>query len=228
MLWLILIFVSGFLAAAGGVFLIYRAQVAQLAKLTEVTQTLKEELEHKRTLLADAARYSLHLVGSDELEKLRNTIVSEEDRLRAEKGRLELLGAELEEARVKVSRQQTSASELEAASREASHELEILQTEEANMVQKNDALKRELDESVRKLDELLVALADSEAISGQLNGAKRELLEGQKRIEMLQHDISNLNAKYLELKRAYDALDIEYAHLYEQQSNVGSVESPAA
>ena len=52
----------------------------------------------------------------------------------------------------------------------------------------------------------------------QINAAKTETIESQKKIQFYEQEIAVVNKKYMELKRAYDALDIEYAQLYEKHA----------
>ena len=56
-----------------------------------------------------------------------------------------------------------------------------------------------------------------EAVS-KLKKAQEELKLPGEQVEWYTNEISIVNHKYIELKRAYDALDIEYAQLYEKQN----------
>ena len=51
----------------------------------------------------------------------------------------------------------------------------------------------------------------------QLNKSKTELVEVEKNISFYEIEITKINKQYVTLKRAYDALDIEYAQLYEKR-----------
>ena len=52
--------------------------------------------------------------------------------------------------------------------------------------------------------------------------AKSDLNSGQMQLKHFQSEIPDINQKYVALKRAYDALDIEYAQLYEKQSQAAA------
>jgi len=81
-------------------------------------------------------------------------------------------------------------------------------------------LKQELDHSFEELERMLTKMEGNEEAVSQLHEAKGNVDSAHESIAWYTDDIANLNTKYMDLKNAYDALDIEYAQLYEKQNQL--------
>lgn len=218
MIWIILITlvclgVTGFV-----VFSLFSQVSERKAVLRENLQIIEEELKEKQTILGEIAVSSLGLVSSDILDQMKIDIAKEEENLRTEKGRVTIIQAEIEAVDLRLRELEEIEKELENSSIEASREIEMLRARERDLEVQNQKLREQLDNCLMQLDRLLHDLASSHEAVTQLTSAKNEMISTQKQIQFYEQQISLLNRKYLELKKAYDALDIEYAQLYEKQS----------
>ena len=80
------------------------------------------------------------------------------------------------------------------------------------------SLQAQIDSALVQIDRLIQELSSSQEAVQRLATTKNDLLSAQQKVQYYTAEISALNKKYIDLKRAYDALDIEYAQLYEKQS----------
>ena len=209
-----IIFLGGF----AGIFVWlgkkYSADDLQLTKNLEVT---KKERKIKEDTLRDLAQVSLGYITKDYFGQLQEQFKAVEEELRAEKGRLTITEAELEAVDVRLRELEELKRELEMSSIDAIRELELLRAQERDIAGQNEALKNQLKSSLEQLDMLLDMLASSAEAVERLQAAKKELMDAEVKTQYYQEQISLLNHRYVGLKKAYDALDIEYAQLYEKQ-----------
>lgn len=209
-----LIFTGGFVA----LFLaIKKRSSSDGILLLKNIETMKEEQKTKEGVLRDLAQLALGFVTKDYFEQLDEQVRSIEEELRTERGRLTITEAELEAVDVRLRELEELKRELEMSSIDAIRELELLRAQERDINQQNEGLRSQLQNSLEQLDTLLDVLASNAEATEKLQNAKRELLEAETKMQFYQEQISMLNHKYVGLKKAYDALDIEYAQLYEKQ-----------
>lgn len=181
-------------------------------------QALQSGLEDRRQLLRELAEICRGMVSAEVCDRARDDLASEEEGLRAEKGRFTIAQAELEAVDIRLRELEEIEKELESSGLEASKELEMMRSQERELQQRNDRLRQQLDSALLQFDKLIHDLASSHEAVTRLTAAKNELIETQKKIQYYEQEISMINRKYMDLKRAYDALDIEYAQLYEKHS----------
>lgn len=74
-----------------------------------------------------------------------------------------------------------------------------------------------MQSSVEQVDILLDVLHANVGAVTQLNKTRNEMIQVEKSIAYYEEEIAKINQQYVGLKRAYDALDIEYAQLYEKR-----------
>lgn len=219
MLWLIL---SILVFGAGLVILFFKLGRQHLVVERQQranVNIIKEEKETKETLLRQVALLVLGLESKEELAKAEKRQAEVEDSIRAEKGRLTITEAELEAVDTRLRELEELKRELEVSNMDAVKELDMLRSQEHDIAQKNNALKGELAASLHQLEELLDMLQHSAAVVEKLNYAKSQLVGAEKKCDYYQEQIAIINSKYMMLKKAYDALDIEYAQLYEKQQS---------
>lgn len=218
MVWIIivsLIFVS---CSASTIWLLYSKVTARKALLMQNLVTLEEEMKTKQGILTELATLTLGLAPAVLIERGKAVIAQKEEELRAERGRMTITQAELEAVDVRLRELEEIERELENSGIEAAKELEMLRIQEHEIGEKNAQLKVQLESAFFQLDLLLAQLSHSQQTVESLNKLKTEILESQEKNEYYEEQISAINHTYMELKRAYDALDIEYAQLYEKQS----------
>jgi hypothetical protein len=197
--------------------LIGQMKARKLVMIENLT-TLSQMVEEKKNILKELATTALGYVPTEICQQAETDVVKEEEALRTEKGRLAITQAESEAVDLRLRELEEIEKELENSSIEAGREMEMLRAQERDMEQQNNKIRDQLDSSMIQLDKLLHELSSSQAAVDRLNIAKTELINSQKQLQFYQEQISMLNQRYADLKRAYDALDIEYAQLYEKQS----------
>ena len=106
--------------------------------------------------------------------------------------------------------------ELEASTTETREELRILQRKEDELKVKNNHLREQIAETNSKMERLMVEIELSTQMEEQVVQLKGELLRSEEQVQTLLNEIQKGNEQYFILKRRYDALDVEYAQLYQQ------------
>ena len=207
------------LSFAALVYLMRRQKAGTNQNSGDALGVVQQELAEKTRILTDLARISLGLVEKNECEALERDLAEIDDAIRAEKGRLTITEAELEAVDTRLRELEELKRELEVSNMDAIKELEMLRSQEREMKVQNDALRQQLESSVEQLETLLEILASSAAAVARLTSAKNELVETEKKCSYYEEQIGQINSKYMMLKKAYDALDIEYAQLYEKQQS---------
>lgn len=183
---------------------------------------IKNELKAKEECLRELAQLALGLATQKYFEELGEQIKNAEEELRAERGRLTITDAELEAVDIRLRELEELKRELEMSNIDAIRELDLLRAQERDMASQNDALRGQLQSSSEQLDMLLDMLASSAEAVAHLQAAKSQLIQAEQKSQYYEEQITLLNQKYVSLKRAYDALDIEYAQLYEKQQQAAN------
>ena len=154
----------------------------------------------------------------EEIQKLVLAARIASDTLKADRGRVTITQAELETVETRLRELEEIERELEASGTETAEELKILTKKEQELSAKNAALKEQIENSVKQMDALLNALQDNAAAQEQVLNMKTQLILTEQKTEEMVVQIELGNDQYFDLKRRYDALDIEYAQLYEKFS----------
>jgi uncharacterized membrane protein len=106
--------------------------------------------------------------------------------------------------------------ELEASSTETREELKIHQRKEGELRSRNDALRTQIADSITKMEALIAEIEMTAQMQEQVSIMKSELLRSEEKIQTMLNEIQQSNEQYFNLKKRYDALDVEYAQLYQQ------------
>jgi len=201
------------LVVGGIVFL--RARAANAGR-ERIYSNVLEEVEQKRALWEQVQNLSAELADPKELaEKIRGFAVARES-LKAERGRVTIAKAELDMIEVRLRELEEIHRELEASTTETKEELKILQRKEDELKIKNDGLRVQIAETNSKMEALLSEIEVSAQMQEQIVNLKAELLRSEEQVQTLLNEIQKGNEQYFILKRRYDALDVEYAQLYQQ------------
>lgn len=172
----------------------------------------KKLLSVFKSLLNQTASGVDATANSAKLEALREDV-------RVDKGRVAITYAELEALEARLRELHEIERELKASGLETQEELKILQLKEQELRGKNDALKEQLEMSLEKLDELSGELEMNAELEARVQKMKNEITQCYTKTDQLLVQIEDGNNLYVKLKRRYDALDIEYAQLYEKFSD---------
>jgi chromosome segregation ATPase len=138
------------------------------------------------------------------------------DSVQTEKGRTAITQIELETVENRLRELEEIQKELEASEGEAKEELTLLKEREQELIDKNNQLKKKLEESRSILEMLLSKVKMSKETREALEKIREELNQIETQNQMFLQKIAEGNDQYFKLKRRFDALDIEYAQLYEK------------
>lgn len=159
----------------------------------------------------------------EELAKLIAAAKIATDSLKADRGRVTITQAELETVETRLRELEEIERELEASNIETEEEVKILSKKEGDLTAKNAALKEQIRASSERIHALLDELKDNAVLQEQVQNMKTNLILCEQKAEEMVMQIELGNEQYFELKRRYDALDIEYAQLYEKFSEAEAI-----
>lgn len=205
------------LLLAGLVGVKLRKVAAEFSATQSVAATrLRDEVALKRNLAERISSMQEEFVDPKELTSKVREFLRARDSLKAERGRVTITQAELETIEVRLRELDEINRELEASGLEAKEELRILETKQTELTEKNQKLKDQIVDSLSKIDSVIAEIELSASMQEQIARARAELLRTEEQIETLMNQIQVANEQYFTLKKRYDALDIEYAQLYER------------
>jgi chromosome segregation ATPase len=212
MLVLIVALVQSLILAA---FLFYRAYHANDA-LVKTFENLRDELDQKRSLCARLDALRSNLSDEDQFRRVAAEFLNVRETLKAEHGRATIVTAELNALERRLRELEEVGRELEASQTETKEELKILLRKEDDLRSKNESLRTRIADSLAKMDNLIAEIELTAKMQDQVSQMKSELLRSEERIQTILNQIQETNQQYFNLKRRYDALDVEYAQLYQQ------------
>jgi len=183
---------------------------------TNIIRTLENELEARRNLSAEVDEMNAQMVDPKLLAGQVASINSLRESVKVERGRVTITQAELETVEERLRDLEEIERELEASGVGAKEELRILNKKEQELSKKNDQLREQLGNSMEQLDKLMQELEGNIQAQTEMEKMKRELLQSQEQITSLLTEIEQMSEQYFIMKQRYDALDIEYAQLYEK------------
>lgn len=198
-----------------GVFLFRRAmQIGREAG--NANQSIKEELAVKQELWSRIESICAEMADPAEYEKVSADVATAREALKAERGRVIITQAELESVEVRLRELDEVNRELEASALETKEELKIFQKRESELKTKNDELRVQIADSTTKMEALMSEIEMSVQMQEQVKIMRADLLKSEEQVETLMNEIQKGNEQYFVFKRRYDALDVEYAQLYQQ------------
>ncbi len=212
---LVVIAVVEVLIAAGAIWYLFNQKVGGAIKALSVIQ---DQIEERKRLKGEIEN---RLQGMVKVEVLAFSIKQHRElleKLKTEQGRIAITQTELETVETRLRELEEIERELEASSLELQEELNSLKEKEGQLRSKNDKLKTDIQESIKHIDELMGEIELSAQVIEQVKLMKTQLLATEDKTEKLLVQIEEVNGHYVDLKRRYDALDIEYAQLYEKFS----------
>ena len=198
-----------------GAVVFYRVRMANVGRERLYTNML-EEVEQKRALWQQVQRLSADMADPKELgETVRSFSVARES-LKAERGRVTIAQAELDMIELRLRELEEIHRELEASTTETKEELRILQRKEDELKAKNDGLRFQIADTTAKMERLMSEIELSAQMQEQITALQSELVRAEEQAQTLMNEIHKGNGQYFILKKRYDALDVEYAQLYQQ------------
>lgn len=186
----------------------------------QLISRMESEIKEREALLSEAKSVKSELVEFDILKETALQAIDARDAARLERGRVTITQAELETVETRLREIDEIERELEASNIETQEELKILQKKESALTAKNASLKEQLATTLGELDKVLKELESNVEVTEKISRMKDELVRTEIKIEELLEQIKSGNEQYFILKKRYDALDIEYAQLYEKFAEV--------
>ncbi len=187
--------------------------------MRKALSALEDELKQKTELRGELHQIYTQMVPILEVHTQLKELQTMQEALKAEKGRITITQTELETVENRLCELEEIERELEASGIETKEELKILQKKEVDLKNKNEALKNQIAMSTTQLEITVKELTLSTVHQEKIERMKAELVSTEEKMEGLLVQISEMNQQYVTLKMRYDALDIEYAQLFEKFSD---------
>lgn len=218
----LLVIIAGPLAAAVIGYLMFASVSKRRTMIRESMQAFESELEKKTALRKEVEELYSSMVDLGSAQKIALEIKGVREALKAERGRIMITQAELETVESRLRELEEIERELEASGIETKQELNILKKKHAELDERNKHLKDQLSFSLQQLEQLMAEVEMSSQIAEQIDVMRINVVNTQEKIGVLLMQIEQGNDQYFILKKRYDALDIEYAQLYEKFSESDS------
>jgi chromosome segregation ATPase len=181
-----------------------------------------EEIERRQKLFDDiAAQYGARYPWAVVRESA-NDLIEAKEVVKQERGRITITQAELETIENRLRELDEVEREIQASGIETKEELRILNKKEADLRTKNENLKGKIQDAISHLNSISSQIESNAQLMAQLEAIKTDLLRTEQKTDELLMQIEAGNEQYFILKQVYDALDIEYAQLYEKFADAGS------
>jgi chromosome segregation ATPase len=188
-------------------------------------EKLSGELEQRTVLLQRLETALGGLVEAKLLRDKADEFTNLQDSLKTERGRLTITNAEVETVETRLRELEEIERELEASGIETKEELTILRRKHEDLKTKNANLHSQIEQSAQQLDQVLSQIELTAQMKEQVDMMKAQLVQSEEKIDNLLVQIEQGNDQYFILKKRYDALDIEYAQLYEKFSAVDNAKA---
>ena len=185
---------------------------------SSVVQKYKDELVRRKGIVDEIEGLYTQMVDLKNLQQQGKILITVKEALKTERGRTTITQAELETVEARLRELEEIERELAASNIDTQEEIKILEKKKADLGSKNSALKEQISMSLSQIDNVMGELELSSQAREQVESMKVEILQTQEKIETILLQIEQANEQYFVLKKRYDALDIEYAQLYEKFS----------
>lgn len=216
------IIIIGLIEALGCAAFLFVFQRQKLSVATGVLQAFDVEADKYQELQRSIEDLYREMIGWEDLRTRYQELVEARDALKLERGRVTITQAELETVENRLRELDEVDREIQASSLETKEELRILNKKEKDLKTKNDVMKNQITSSIERLETLMSQIELSAQAVAQVENLKTELLRTQQKVDEMFMQIELGNEQYFILKQTYDALDIEYAQLYEKFSEAES------
>lgn len=210
--------IVGVLEAIGFGVLMNLSVAKRAAGLKGYLNSLREGQARKQELKEKFEALYENMIDVGSLRKKAEEYMHYQESLKAERGRITITQAEMETVDGRLRELEEIERELEASGLETKEELNILQKKHTDLSTKKTTLQSKIAESSEKLESVLSEIEMTAQMQEQVDAMKAQLLQTEQRIDTILIEIEGGNDQYFILKKRYDALDIEYAQLYEKFS----------
>lgn len=216
------ILIIGLIEIAIGAGALVFLQTREGASRSAVIETLQKEQQERWSFVQAFEDTFKEMVWWGTVRKTFNELVEVRELMKLERGRVTITQAELETVENRLRELDEVDREIQASGLETKEELRILNKKEKDLRNKNEQLKAKILEANAKIDAILSQFESNSQIGMQIENMKTELLRTEQKTDELLIQVELGNEQYFTLKQVYDALDIEYAQLYEKFSESNS------
>ncbi|MCB0332030.1 MAG: hypothetical protein KDD55_00955 [Bdellovibrionales bacterium] len=212
----LVVLIVGIVTAVAAAGLLFFAIQQNQGGIVKNLKRLETEHEKKSEFKERIEGFYSEMVDLGTIRQVIAEVTSIEEALKAERGRITITQAELETVETRLRELEEIERELEASGIETKEEFSILQKKQQELATKNTQLKEKIQASLAELDNLMQEVELNSQMQEQVMIMKTELLQTEEKIDLLLLQVEDGNEQYFILKKRYDALDIEYAQLYEK------------
>ncbi len=202
--------------------LMYLAVSKQTKAARGNLKELQKEVAEKTSMYQKLESLFAQMVEIGGMRERAKELISLQESIKAERGRITITQAELETVETRLRELEEIERELEASGVETKEELSILKKKEQDMKTKNENLKSQIAAAVGRINSAMSDLKLSAEMEEQVNAMKTQLVMTEEKVDTLLLQVEQSNDQYFILKKRYDALDIEYAQLFEKFSEAES------
>ena len=177
---------------------------------------LKENLSSIDLVKQKADSLMSQLVPFEELKGKVKELLKANKTLKLEKGRVSLTQAEQDTVDRRLRELEEIERELDASNIEVKKELDILDGKQREIKIKNESLNLKIQENLQEIERMVSEVKMEDNLKDEILEIKNRLVETQIETQKLTEAHNLEKNQYVILKRRFDALDIEYAQLYEK------------
>ncbi len=177
---------------------------------------LKENLSSIDLVKQKADSLMSQLVPFEELKGKVKELLKANETLKLEKGRVSLTQAEQDTVDRRLRELEEIERELDASNIEVKKELDILDGKQREIKIKNESLNLKIQENLQEIERMVSEVKMEDNVKDEILEIKNRLVETQIETQKLTEAHNLEKNQYVILKRRFDALDIEYAQLYEK------------
>ncbi len=217
----VFIAIFAFVSCVAFIVLMYMASARRRQSAQSAIGNLESEIEKFREFKSKIEGIYSEMVDIGSLRKFVEEIKNIQESLKAERGRIMITQAELETVEARLRELEELERELDASGIETKQELVILKKKHDELAEKNKVLRDQIQMSTQQIDQLVAQIQFSAQVQAQVDSIKTQIVKSQEKIDLLLLQIEQGNEQYFVLKKRYDALDIEYAQLYEKFADSG-------
>jgi chromosome segregation ATPase len=188
----------------------------------ESEKELEKASRSLKDLLARLEAAKLRVVAVSQVLPLVKELHILDDELKSKKIKVSIALSELEAVEFRLQELEEIRREIEVSASEIKDELRALQEREAELRSRREELESMLQASAERMSTIATELSMSAEMQMQIERMQGELVSTQYQCDKLLVQIQQGNEQCIAMKQRYNALDIEYALLYERFARLGS------
>lgn len=195
-------------------FVIYKKRLV----IQNLNSDLKHCIEKNNVTYQKVSSLMKEMVPFSDLKDKVITLNKIKEDIKQKTGKISIAEAEKEAVNNRLKELEEISKELEASALETKKELDLLEAKQRELKNKNEQLNMKIQDNEVEIERSITVLEIGEDLQEKINEVKKHLTATQEQTKTLTMQLEGEKNQYLILKRRFDALDIEYAQLYEKYS----------